>query len=638
MRCFNVVVMLSFLLTSIAVNGPVNAQSDFEVQNRASAIDAMNYFTGSWRGRGVAGNTEYKGRQTVEWEMDHSVVVSDFEFRGKGFTNSLKLILRWDGSEKRVAENQFASWGIYRESEYHIVPHGEWFQLIGRCTQSGQNNKRSFINVLTAYDENHYSLAAIPLLDEGGAPLFEHYAREGYSPREEDPIHTAEYIREAIDVLGKRPGTDPIELLEMKSALAQSLIHAKRHSEALDALDETLRERLQLPDTVDGPKHLAAETIKNAITKMCSSHSYNSGMNPETSNEQLEASLSMLNRAAELLPEEDFNWGKAFLQYRLGDFKNAQQSIESVTFDGTQGKATTLLAAMVEHELGNEELAQNYYSLGAEIVSKNTNEEWEKWMKMLADKIGPAPESKPIHDASKLADYNRFIDRHPSVAIAYRLRGRCYGCLGEWEKARADYRQAAELDPTVLRYREGEAAITLHIGSPEEQTAVCSKLLEDLAARPWPNPSMDTVLICSLCNNAEIDRQEVANIAEDAFDKIEPRAFTTIAKGLALYRVGKFDEVINLINTEGTANPKDQILGEAFLAMAHHQLGNETQAKKHLRNAKGVAAEQLASLKGPQLRFQDRPVVWCMSYAGIKEAEQLIYGASVDDESTSTQN
>ena len=629
MRCFNAAVTLSFLLASIAVHGLLNAQDDFSVQNRASALDAMNYFTGSWRGHGVQGNYAYKGRQIAEWEMDHSVVVSNFEFRGKGFTNALKIILRWDGLEKRVAENQFASWGTYRETEYHIVPHEEWFTLIGRCIQSGQNNKRTYLNVLSAYDENHYSLAAIPLLGEGGGLFFEHYAREGYSPMEEEPIRTAEYIRNAIDVLAKRPGTDAIELLEMKSALAQSLIHATKHSEALDVLDETLRERMQLPDTGDGPKHLAVDTIKNAIRQMCISHSYESGMNSETSNEQLEKSLSMLNRAAELLPEEDFNWGKSFLQYRLGDLNEAQNSLQRVTLDGTQGTATALLTALVEHELGNEELAQMYYSLGAER---------NKWMTMLAETIGPAPERKPIYDASKLAEYGQFIERNPSLAIAYRLRGRCYGCLGEWEKALADYRQAAELDPTVLRYREGEAAITLHIGSPEEQTAVCRKMLEELEAKPWPNPRLDTALICSLCKNAEIDRQEVAKIANDAFDSLAARAFTTIAKGLTLYRVEKFDEVVNLINTEGTVNPKDQIVGEAFLAMAHHQLGNGKQAEIHLRKAKSVAAEQLASLKGPQLRYQDRPVVWCMSYAAIKEAEQLINGASGDDDGTSTQD
>ena len=625
------VVILSafFGCTTIAVGQDGQGKSPPKV----TAKQAMDYFAGDWRGLGVQGTFQYKGRERAEWDLHHNIMSHRTEFFGGTFANTLMVIRRWDSLENMISEHQFASWGVYREGQYKVVPHGEWFQLVGVCKQTGKNGRKTSFNIITVHDENHYTWSGVPQLGFSGDPLLEDYSREGFEPRPDRTNRTDEYLREVIRVQEESPNVDETELVNLRGALAQFLMRQNRYAEAVKVLEE----RLALQTRLLTPEDPAVEETTSAIVRACRNGTYDSCMDAEASDQDFRIALKMAKKAARLAPDDQRMWLQAFAHYRLGEAEAALQAIRESASSDMIWPGVLLLAAMIENNAGNDELADALFALGNEMASKNSAGDVQKWTVMASEAIGETLVVNRMDKQARLNVYETVIDGYPGLAEAYRLRGRFYGGLADWRKALADYRQAAELSPNKFRYREGEAAITLRLGTPEERDAICQKLLEEWSESNEQTPRMDTVVMCSLAPAASVDRQRLAEIADEVLASMEARAFLTVGKGMSLYRLKRYQEAVDTISTEGSVNPKDTILGHVFLAMAHKQLGHEAKARQILRQARAEADQQLAAPGGKPLKFQDRPVVWCMVHSALQEAEQLINVNEARIEETSTQ-
>jgi tetratricopeptide (TPR) repeat protein len=581
---------------------------------------AMNFFAGEWQGKGRQGNFRYQGRERVEWDLHHTVTSHRIEFFGSGFAHTLAMTRWWDPQEKKITEHQFASWGLYRKGTYEVVPHGEWFHLVGPCEQTGENGKRTHINIVTVHDEDHYTWGSVPQLGFGGNPFTEDYSRAGVAAREDAEVRTADYLKEAITFLQDKPGADAAEVMDLKKALANFLLHQSQYAEAVAVLEGVLTKQKELL-TADHPD--VANTL-TAITQACRNSAFSSCMDNEASTEKLETALKMAKHAAELAPDDQRIWLQAFAHYRLGDTKAAQEVMRKSLAKDNAFANMLLLAAMIEHKAGDTELAQACYAMAMDFVSKLPNGGSAAWMRMAREAVGEPPALATMDKATRLEVYETVIKACPECATAYRLRGRYHGLLGQWQQARADYSKAANLLPTVQRHREGEAAIVLRYGTSEEQNAVCSKLFDEWESSLNPNPRMDMVLMCSLFPTADVDRERLAEIANEVFAELPPRAFLYIGRGMALYRLQQYEEAAATISIEGSVNPKDRILGQLFLAMSLKQLGKDVEAKQILKEATAATKSELADPGGAPLQYQDRPVVWCMVHAALDEAEQLI--------------
>jgi hypothetical protein len=84
---------------------------------------ALDYFAGQWRGSGKVGENQYNGRANAEWDLHHNIISQRMEFFGSDVANSLILIRMVDPLKKNITEQQYASWGVYRQGQYDVVPY-----------------------------------------------------------------------------------------------------------------------------------------------------------------------------------------------------------------------------------------------------------------------------------------------------------------------------------------------------------------------------------------------------------------------------------------------------------------------------------------------------------------------------------
>ena len=104
--------------------------------------------------------------------------------------------------------------------------------------------------------------------------------------------------------------------------------------------------------------------------------------------------------------------------------------------------------------------------------------------------------------------------------------------------------------------------------------------------------------------------------AEQALAELPDSGFCQTARGVARYRLGQFDEAVaalvladeNHVKKYGRGIPPDV----AYLAMAHHQLDNEAEARAALERCR-----ELIQLQGEDQFEKDN-----LEY--LAEAEQLI--------------
>ena len=68
----------------------------------------------------------------------------------------------------------------------------------------------------------------------------------------------------------------------------------------------------------------------------------------------------------------------------------------------------------------------------------------------------------------RLPDYNKILELDPKDAMAYNNRGNAEAGLGNWEKAIADYRTAADLAPNFAFARANYAIALYQDGQTDE--------------------------------------------------------------------------------------------------------------------------------------------------------------------------
>jgi hypothetical protein len=165
----------AFLLAASMVVGQAEADAAVEVM---SPRQVMDYFAGGWVCTEKAAG--YTGRMTTEWDLHHNVVVGRYEFFGKNFAGTLLSIRVWDPVDKKLRETQFTSWGVFRQAEYDIEPHGDYFKLVGSETETTRKVKKTSDVVLTVQDPNHFIWTLTPREQEGGdagKEMHEEYSR-----------------------------------------------------------------------------------------------------------------------------------------------------------------------------------------------------------------------------------------------------------------------------------------------------------------------------------------------------------------------------------------------------------------------------------------------------------------------------
>ncbi len=123
----------------------------------------MNYFAGQWQSKGTIGDNRYEGRVSFEWDLHHEAIIGKFEFFGAGGGGgTLHSYWMWDAATNKIVDRNFASWGVYRDASYKIVPDGDFFKLVGISVQHATDATTSADVEVSVVDENHYTWRVIP--------------------------------------------------------------------------------------------------------------------------------------------------------------------------------------------------------------------------------------------------------------------------------------------------------------------------------------------------------------------------------------------------------------------------------------------------------------------------------------------
>ena len=228
-----------------------------------------------------------------------------------------------------------------------------------------------------------------------------------------------------------------------------------------------------------------------------------------------------------------------------------------------------------------------------------------------------------------LACFERLVAKQPESAQLIYRRGVRHAAGKDWEKALADFNRAAALKPEDFRFAEALAAVSLFTGASDVKTRVCRELIDKWKDAQNPSVRMDMVFLCCLAPDADVDRKALLDIAEKALEGQELREFLTLGKGMALYRCGRFEEAVDVLpDYSPYSGDKIRLLAVLFRAMTHCRVGDAFASKRLLKTAQEDIEQRLKSPDGPLVRYQDRPIVWCMVQMALREAEALVAGGA----------
>lgn len=442
-------------------------------------------------------------------------------------------------------------------------------------------------------------------------------------------------LKEAVKAYERTPGRDDPKTLRTAARLAEAVLNQDRLSEARTVLQETLKKQWAAlgkthEDTLDTRKLLAA-----VYTALSGKISWAPGETPEEYRKAIPlAELSL--QAYDLRTNQRLFL--ALAQYRSDDVQASAKTLKDVVMLEPGRVNAWLLKAMVHKRLGQDALAGSWFAAATEWLNKDqVTSGGPVQLRAEAAAVLQLPVPWPPADWTNLQwieHYDRLSQDEPRLARLYHCRGSHFARMQRWREAIADYGKAAELQPDDWNHREAQVVTCLQAGEMDRYKATCQSALAKLRPDPAAWLKISISLACSLSSLPDFDRNQLAGLADSAIPNANAGVdhWARLARGMAAFRQGRLEQALQTLpgdNTKST-NPKDTLLCLLFRAMTHHRLGDACTSRKLLQQAREENQKQLAEPDGEELRFQDRPVAWCMVQVALREAESLIQPASGD--------
>ena len=446
-----------------------------------------------------------------------------------------------------------------------------------------------------------------------------HSARKQYAEAES-------CYRKVLETLGE----DNKDALKTFILLADAIgRQSNRGVEACDLLEDALKKhRPRLgDDNAD-----VQETIRS-IANRCGGIAWTRSIETDASDEDYATALKYATRGVELDPNAGWMVALALARLRSGDAAGSLETMERSLKQG--GKEHWMgqffMMSMAQAANGNKQAARDWYAAACEWMDKerNTLEPLKQLRGQAARTANMSPAFSP-DDWSReeyLACFERLIAKQPDNAHLIYRRGVRYAAGKDWGKALADFNRAATLEPENWPVSLSVAILRLFTETSEaEKTKICRELI-----KKWMNPAQlgqqyGLVLLCSLMPEADLDRKVLLQMAQELVEKQKSNETYILAKGMALYRCGQFEEAIDVLPEPGPRSfGKERLISLLFRAMAHYRVGDTFASRRLLKRAQEDIEQLMKSPDGgPLERFQDRPMAWCTVQMALREAEGLI--------------
>ncbi|MGE3804493.1 MAG: protein kinase [Gemmataceae bacterium] len=210
-------------------------------------------------------------------------------------------------------------------------------------------------------------------------------------------------------------------------------------------------------------------------------------------------------------------------------------------------------------------------------------------------------------------------------------RGNLHARLGDWPRARADYQQAALVQPSPAP-RDHFRAVCLQLltGEPKEAATV----LEPFIAGALSSRTSETPLLAlrglALIPDGKRGQDLRTLSAKVAANKKLPAGWLPLhVQALAHYRLGLFDEATRLaqqsLHAEGTINNRALPLNNLVLALAYWRLDKKDEARLCLQRAEDWVARLQAARPYPEATLLGRSMVDGLAvHVLLAEARQLL--------------
>jgi tetratricopeptide (TPR) repeat protein len=486
-------------------------------------------------------------------------------------------------------------------------------------------------------------LAALGIAWERSKGAFGRLIAEVHTCIDTDDLAKAEAI---IEELRQRGDGGRAETLSAQRRLAFE--YAKPRIDRIEDAVQLMRKTLEAQRLVLGDDHVDTRQTQKSLRSLalrCLGRAWQLSMPTEAPPDDYERALRLRRLSVELDPSLSDSWGAgpyltALVQYRRGDWRGSLHSLRQSLELYPIGQFEYVLLAMAHWRVGEKTLARDWYGAGCDWLERRGDFWGRKGriVRLRAECVSllyGATESVPGKGtaADYLELYSRLIETYPRVAVLHHLRGLHYGRIENWNEAAQDYARAAALQPDDWQPLQAWGAVCLYLEDFEGYQAACRQALEQARAQGSFVPRMDLFVLLCLGRSLSVDPAELKQLESDAekadiFSVPGYREFFRLGRGMAVYRLERFDEAADILPDEGFANLKDELLAKLFRAMTEQQRGNASIAVGMLQQARAQLDDEFPGLAG-KLAYtaQDCPVVWCMVQTVLREAEKLIEGA-----------
>jgi tetratricopeptide (TPR) repeat protein/tRNA A-37 threonylcarbamoyl transferase component Bud32 len=207
-----------------------------------------------------------------------------------------------------------------------------------------------------------------------------------------------------------------------------------------------------------------------------------------------------------------------------------------------------------------------------------------------------------------------------------RLCGQVWAQLGRWDRSVAAHARAFDAKPPEKVHDWHDYSFAcLQAGDGERHRKLCERLVETYRQEPDPWKVMGLGHVLIRDSQATDGHAWLAGVER----RLPRSAWTDMVSGALHYRAGRYEEAIARLMASLGHDPnwKSPSLSWLLLAMAHHRLGQEAQARRWLEKSIRFVDDRSSSLPDPKnaTRLFANEEDWQDYVVLRREAEALIH-------------